>query len=79
MLAVSTLNRLGGEYNNRKFMEDPGGYLMESILPPLGLTGGMLKDLTQVLEGDPVPDESLKQLPVVGKTLFKPMFDAIEE
>ena len=79
MLAVATLNRLGGEYNNAQFMRDPGQAAMVSLLPPLGLTGGIMKDLAHTLEGDFVPDSTLKELPVVGKTLFKPMFDSLEE
>jgi hypothetical protein len=79
MFAVASLNRLGGEYNNQKFLQDPGAYLLESLVPPLGLTGGVMKDMAQVLNGDVVPDDTLEQLPVVGKTLFKPMFDFINE
>ena len=79
MLAVSTLNRLGNDYSNEKFAQDPANYLLESLIPPLGLTAGAAKDLSQILQGDPVPDEMLKEMPVVGKTVFKPMFDWIEE
>ena len=45
---VATFGRLGTEYGNRKFKEDPVGYLFESAVPPTGLIGNVSKDLSDI-------------------------------
>lgn len=46
---VATFGRLGTPYGNRKFQEDPVGYLSESVLPPTGLIGNVAKDFADIL------------------------------
>jgi hypothetical protein len=46
---VATFGRLGTPYGNRKFQEDPVGYLSESALPPTGLIGNVAKDFADIL------------------------------
>ena len=46
---VATFGRLGTPYGNRKFQEDPAGYLAESVVPPTGLIGNVSKDLSDIL------------------------------
>ena len=45
---VATFGRLGTPYGNRKFQEDPAGYLAESVVPPTGLIGNVSKDLSDI-------------------------------
>ena len=80
--AVSALYQLGSvvtfgamganDYGYDKFMNDPLDAMAKNLLPPLGATlpGAVLKDIADAFRtGDPLPDETIYALPIVGKTL----------
>ena len=76
--SVITLGAMGAnDYGYTKFMQDPLNAMMTNIFPPLSATlpAAVLKDMGEaVTKGDPLPDETIYALPVVGKTL-KGVFD----
>ena len=58
-------------------MNDPLDAMAKNLLPPLGATlpGAVLEDIADAArKGDPLPDETIYALPIVGKTL-KGVFD----
>ena len=80
--AVSALYQLGSvvtfgamganDYGYDKFMNDPLDAMAKNLLPPLGATlpGAVLEDIADAFRtGDPLPDETIYALPIVGKTL----------
>ena len=65
------------DYGYDKFMDDPVWAFATNLLPPVGATlpGAVLEDIADAVRtGDPLPDETIYALPVVGKTL-KGVFD----
>ena len=76
--SVLTFGAMGAnDYGYAKFMEDPGQAMMVNIFPPFAATlpAAVLEDMADVVtKGDPLPDETIYALPVVGKTL-KAVFD----
>ena len=53
-------------------MEDPANAMLMNIMPPVGATlpAAVLEDVADAAtKGDPLPDETIYALPVVGKTL----------
>jgi hypothetical protein len=76
--SVLTFGAMGAnDYGYAKFMEDPGQAMMANIFPPFAATlpAAVLEDMADVVtKGDPLPDETIYALPVVGKTL-KAVFD----
>jgi len=77
--SVFTFGAMGAnDYGYDKFMSDPATAFMNNILPPVGATlpAAVLKDTASVARAlmagevpDPIPDESLESLPIVGKTI----------
>ena len=71
--SVATLGAMGAnDYGYSKFMEDPANAMLANIFPPLSATlpAAVLRDMAEVAtKGDPLPDETVYALPVVGKTL----------
>ena len=77
--SVFTFGAMGAnDYGYDKFMSDPATSFMNNILPPVGATlpAAVLKDTASVARAliagevpDPIPDESLEALPLVGKTI----------
>lgn len=76
--SVLTFGAMGAnDYGYDKFMNDPLDAMAKNLLPPLGATlpGAVLEDIADALrKGDPLPDETIYALPIVGKTL-KGVFD----
>jgi hypothetical protein len=76
--SVLTLGALGAnDYGYTKFMQDPANAFLTNIFPPVSATlpAAVLKDMGEAAtKGDPLPDETIYALPVVGKTL-KGVFD----
>jgi hypothetical protein len=71
--SVLTFGAMGAnDYGYAKFMEDPANAMMVNIFPPMSATlpAAVLEDVADaVTKGDPLPDETIYALPVVGKTL----------
>ena len=71
--SVLTLGAMGAnDYGYTKFMQDPANAMLTNIFPPVSATlpAAVLKDMGEaVTKGDPLPDETIYALPVVGKTL----------
>lgn len=76
--SVITFGAMGAnDYGYDKFMNDPLDAMAKNLLPPLGATlpGAVLEDMADAFrKGDPLPDETIYALPIVGKTL-KGFFD----
>jgi hypothetical protein len=76
--SVLTFGAMGAnDYGYDKFMNDPLDAMAKNLLPPLGATlpGAVLEDIADAArKGDPLPDETIYALPIVGKTL-KGVFD----
>jgi hypothetical protein len=76
--SVVTFGAMGAnDYGYDKFMNDPLTAMSTNVLPPLGATlpGAVLEDIADAFrKGDPLPDETIFALPIVGKTL-KGVFD----
>ena len=76
--SVLTFGAMGAnDYGYDKFMDDPVWAFATNLLPPVGATlpGAVLEDIADAVRtGDPLPDETIYALPVVGKTL-KGVFD----
>ena len=76
--SVLTLGAMGAnDYGYTKFMQDPANAMLTNIFPPVSATlpAAVLKDMGEAAtKGDPLPDETIYALPVVGKTL-KGVFD----
>jgi uncharacterized protein (DUF2267 family) len=71
--SVLTLGAMGAnDYGYAKFMEDPLHATVLNFMPPVGATlpAAVLEDVSDaVRKGDPLPDETIYALPIVGKTL----------
>ena len=77
--SVFTFGAMGAnDYGYDKFMSDPATAFMNNILPPVGATlpANVLEDTADVARAliagevpNPIPDDSIYALPVVGKTL----------
>ena len=71
--SVLTFGAMGAnDYGYDKFMNDPLTAMASNLLPPVGasLPGAVLEDIADAFRtGDPLPDETIYALPVVGKTL----------
>ena len=71
--SVLTFGAMGAnDYGYAKFMEDPANAVLMNIMPPVGATlpAAVLEDIADAAtKGDPLPDETIYALPVVGKTL----------
>ena len=71
--SVLTFGAMGAnDYGYAKFMEDPVHAMVLNAMPPIGATlpAAVLEDISDAArKGDPLPDETLYALPVVGKTL----------
>ena len=76
--SVLTFGAMGAnDYGYDKFMNDPLDAMAKNLLPPLGATlpGAVLEDMADAFrKGDPLPDETIYALPIVGKSL-KGFFD----
>tara|TARA_R100001463_G_scaffold136199_1_gene200992 strand:- start:93 stop:4214 length:4122 start_codon:yes stop_codon:yes gene_type:complete len=76
--SVVTFGAMGAnDYGYDKFMNDPLDAMAKNMLPPIGATlpGAVLEDMADAFrKGDPLPDETIYALPIVGKTL-KGFFD----
>ena len=60
------------DYGYAKFMEDPANAMMVNIFPPMSATlpAAVLEDVADAFtKGDPLPDETIYALPVVGKII----------
>lgn len=60
---VMTFGKLGTEYASREFQKDPVGYLVESFIPPFGLVGNLLKDVSDLATGKDTNYETLRSIP----------------
>ena len=71
--SVLTFGAMGAnDYGYAKFMEDPIHAMALNTMPPIGATlpAAVLEDISDaVRKGDPLPDETIYALPIVGKTL----------
>jgi hypothetical protein len=71
--SVLTFGAMGAnDYGYAKFMEDPANAMMVNLFPPLGATlpAAVLEDVADAFtKGDPLPDETIYSLPVVGKII----------
>lgn len=71
--SVVTFGAMGAnDYGYDKFMNDPLTAMATNVMPPLGATlpGAVLEDIADAFrKGDPLPDETIFALPIVGKTL----------
>ena len=71
--SVLTFGAMGAnDYGYDKFMNDPLTAMASNILPPIGasLPGAVIEDIADAFRtGDPLPDETIYALPIVGKTL----------
>ena len=80
-LSVFTLGASGGnQYGFNKFQQDPTGAMMQNFIPPLGPVEGVTKDFMEMFGSaeNPnrfVPDESIKDIPIIGPTLGSMVFD----
>jgi hypothetical protein len=76
--SVVTFGAMGAnDYGYAKFMEDPAHAMLLNTMPPIGATlpAAVIEDIADAArKGDPLPDETIYALPVVGKTL-KGVFD----
>ncbi len=64
--AAITLNKLGDDYGRAKFLEDPVQFVMESVLPPTGLAGAVVKDATDMVFKGEYNAELAKRFPLLG-------------
>lgn len=76
--AVATLNRLGSSYDTQRFFEDPVLFILESMLPPTGYQGAVVKDTIDLarhlLTGGktdftPAEMKTLEKLPILGTAI----------
>ena len=69
--SIPTLGASGGsQYGMYKFTEDPVGATVSHFAPPMPYLAGPAKDIMNLItKGDPVPDQTLRSLPVVGPYL----------
>jgi LysM repeat protein len=71
--SVLTFGAMGAnDYGYDKFMNDPLTAMASNVLPPIGasLPGAVIEDIADAFRtGDPLPDETIYALPIVGKTL----------
>jgi len=71
--SVLTFGAMGAnDYGFDKFMNDPLTAAAANLLPPVGasLPGAVIEDIADAFRtGDPLPDETIYALPIVGKTL----------
>ena len=71
--SVLTFGAMGAnDYGYTKFMQDPANAMLTNVFPPVSATlpAAVLKDMAEAAtKGDPLPDETIYALPVVGKTL----------
>ena len=71
--SVLTFGAMGAnDYGYAKFMEDPANAMMVNIFPPMSATlpAAVLEDVADAFtKGDPLPDETIYALPVVGKII----------
>ncbi|RKZ80106.1 MAG: hypothetical protein DRQ35_02915, partial [Gammaproteobacteria bacterium] len=66
MASVGTMNKLGDPYSVEKFKGDPVGTVVESLLPPLGLTVAASKDASALIFGGKYNAELVKKAPLLG-------------
>ena len=71
--SVVTFGAMGAnDYGYDKFMEDPLHAMMLNTMPPIGATlpAAAVEDIADAFrKGDPIPDETIEALPIVGKTI----------
>ena len=69
--SVITLGAMGAnDYGYDKFMNDPANAMLSNLFPPVTATfpAAVLKDMAETVRtGDPIPNQSIKALPLVGK------------
>jgi hypothetical protein len=70
----------GNQYGFSKFQQDPTGAMMQNFIPPLGPVEGVTKDFMEMFGSaeNPnrfVPDESIKDIPIIGPTFGSMAFD----
>lgn len=81
MLSIPTIGAAGGtDYGFEMFRRDPAGAMMANYVPPLGPIEGIGKDLGEMFGSSEnpnrfIPDETLKDIPIIGPTLFAALFD----
>lgn len=66
MGAALTLNRVGDMYSVGKIADDPYGYLVESVVPPLGLPQALGKDAANMIMKGEYNGELARKFPVIG-------------
>lgn len=81
VLSIPTIGSSGGtDYGFEMFRRDPVGATMQNFVPPLGPVEGVGKDLGEMFGSSEnpnrfIPDETLKDIPIIGPTLFSALFD----
>lgn len=60
---VATFGRLGTEYANTKFSQDPVVFLMESVVPPAGAIGNVAKDVSRAVQDKDAKYYTLRSIP----------------
>ncbi len=66
MASVATLNRVGDTYTFNKLADDPVAFMLESVLPPMGLTGAAAKTAAGMIFRGEWDDEIARKFPVIG-------------
>jgi hypothetical protein len=80
-LSIPTIGASGGtDYGFEMFRRDPMGATMQNYVPPMGPIEGVGKDLGEMFGSSEnpnkfIPDETLKDIPIIGPTLFSWLFD----
>jgi hypothetical protein len=66
MASVATLNRVGDTYTFHKLADDAPAFLLESVLPPMGLVGAMGKTASNMILNGVWDDEIARKFPIIG-------------
>ena len=64
--SVVTLNRIGDTYTWNKMSDDPMAFMLESVLPPMGLTGAAAKTAGALILKGEWNDEIVRKVPALG-------------
>ena len=60
------MNRVGDTYTFSKLADDPTGFMLESVLPPMGLTGAAAKTAGALIFKGVWDDEIVRRVPALG-------------
>lgn len=66
LAAVATMNKVSDPYAVAKMKENPVMFILESLLPPMGLTEAAMKTAGALILGGEWDDEIVKKVPALG-------------